>query len=293
MNTQIKALHCFLVLIETGNYTKAAEKLHLTQPTLSKMVQRLEEHLHETLLFRNNQKVTLTQAGQLFEQSARQIIGLWHRLEEDIHSLHGLNSGRLRLGICPMMSSLFTPLLVEFRHIYPGIKLDIFEHGGFGCEQALLEDKLDIAFTALPTIHSDDLVSRNLIQFPLLVCLPENHPLLIKEQLSWEDLALYPFILYNEDFALSQLIHRFSQRAGVKLDVAFRSGQWDFLASMVEAEMGIAILPEPICQKLQNNKLAFRPMKPVINWDLAFIWRKNLPLTPAAEALLQLSQKKS
>ncbi|MCF1428527.1 MAG: LysR family transcriptional regulator [Shewanella sp.] len=291
MNIPIKTLRCFVTLVETGNYTRAAEKLYLTQPTLSKMIQRLEEQLGQTLLIRNNQKVTPTQAGILFEASARQMLGQWHRLEQQMTNLAGVKSGVLRLGVCPMMSSLFIGLLVEFRKRYPGITLEMAEYGGFGCEQALMEDKLDIAFAILPITFTDELASTPLRCYPLMACLPKNHPLTAKQELSWADLGDYPFILYNEDFSLSKIITRLSRAAGVELNIAFRSGQWDFLAAMVEADMGLALLPEPICQRLDNSELEFRPMSPGLTWDLGLTWRKNLPLTPAAEALLRLSQQ--
>lgn len=290
MNIPIKTLHCFITLVETGNYTRSAEKLCLTQPTLTKMIQRLEEQLQQTLLIRNNQKVTQTQAGILFEASARKIIGQWHRLQQEMHDLSEVKSGVLRLGVCPMMSSLFIHLLTEFRRRYPGITLEMDEYGGFGCEKALIHDALDIAFTALPTVHGDELAHTLLSGYPLMACLPQNHPLAEQSSLNWADLAKYPFIIYNEDFSLAKIIRRLSRSAGVELNIAFRSGQWDFLAAMVEADMGLALLPEPICRRLDSSELEFRPMSPALTWDLGLIWRKNLPLTPAAKALLALSQ---
>lgn len=293
MNIPIKTLQCFLILVETENFTRAAQKCFITQPTLSKIIQRLEESVGETLLIRNNQKVELTQAGQLFEHSAREILGQWHRLQEDMSNLSGLKSGRLRLGVCPMMSSLIIGLLTSYRKRYPGVELQMYEYGGFGCEQALLNNSLDIAFTALPTTLETELVNQPLTKYPLLACLPDGHPLAAKSYLNWQDFEAYPFILYNEDFSLAKLITRLSRKAGVQLNIAFRSGQWDFLATMVEADMGLAILPEPICQKLSHSKLVFRPMQPALTWDLALIWRQNLPLTPAANALLELSKQKA
>jgi len=293
MNIPIKTLQCFLTLVETENFTRAAQKCFITQPTLSKIIQRLEESLGETLLIRNNQKVELTQAGQLFEHSAREILGQWHRLQEDMSNLSGLKSGRLRLGVCPMMSSLIIGLLTSYRKRYPGVELHMYEYGGFGCEQALLNNSLDIAFTALPTTHETELVNQPLTKYPLLACLPEGHPLAEKDHLNWLDFQPYPFILYNEDFSLAKLINRLSRKAGVQLNIAFRSGQWDFLAAMVEADMGVAILPEPICNRLSTSKLVFKPMQPAMTWDLALIWRQSLPLTPAAKALLELSKQKT
>lgn len=293
MNIPIKTLQCFLTLVETENFTRAAQKCFITQPTLSKIIQRLEESLGETLLIRNNQKVELTQAGQIFEHSAREILGQWHRLQEDMSNLSGLKTGRLRLGVCPMMSSLIIGLLTSFRKRYPGIELQMYEYGGFGCEQALLNNSLDIAFTALPTTHEVELVNQPLTKYPLLACVPEGHPLADKPQIKWQDFEPYPFILYNEDFSLAKLINRLSRKAGVQLNIAFRSGQWDFLAAMVEADMGVAILPEPICHRLSTSKLVFTPMQPAMTWDLALIWRQSLPLTPAANALLELSKQKT
>ncbi|WP_028113475.1 LysR family transcriptional regulator [Ferrimonas kyonanensis] len=293
MNTSIKALHCFLILVKCGNYTRAAQELYLTQPTLSKLIQRLEESLGTPLLLRNNQGIRLTQAGQRLQQSATAIIGQWHRLQEDLNSLDSLKSGTLRLGICPMMSSLVIELLSQFRQRYPGIELTMSEHGGFGCEQALLSDSLDIAFTALPVTHAEQLCSQPLTQYPLWACLPKRHPLAQKTTLQWRDFQDQPFVLYNEDFSLAQLITSLSQKAGINLNVAFRSGQWDFLATMVENNMGITLLPAPICHRLPSSQFEFRPMAPALSWDLALIWRQSLPLTPAAQALLALTKELS
>ncbi|MFT6256589.1 MAG: DNA-binding transcriptional LysR family regulator [Cellvibrionaceae bacterium] len=290
MNIPIKTLQTFLTIVETKNFTRAAQKCFMTQPTLTKTIQRLEDNIGEQLLIRNNQTVELTQAGQLFEQSAREILGHWHRLQEGINNLSGLKSGRLRLGVCPMMSSLITPLLTDYRRKYPGIELQMYEYGGFGCEQALLSNSLDIAFTALPTTHKTELASQLLTKYPLLACLPEGHPLANNADIRWQDFESYPFILYNEDFSLAKLINYLSRKVGVHLNIAFRTGQWDFLAAMVEANLGVAILPEPICQRLTNSKLIFKPMQPAMTWDLALIWRENLPLTPPAQALLTLSR---
>lgn len=293
MNIQIKSLHCFITLLEVGNYTRAAEKLHLTQPTLTKMIQRLEDHLEQPLLIRNNQKVIATEAGRLLETSAKQIVGQWHRLQEEMNSLNGLQTGQLRLGVCPMMGEMVIDLLSKYRQRFPRIDVSIVELGGFAAEQALLNDTLDLTFTALPTTHTQDFCSHNIGGYPLFACLPKSHDLAKKASISWSDLAHYPFILYNDDFSLAKLIRRLTHKANIELNIAAQSGQWDFIAAMVESKMGLAILPEPICQKVNSAQLAYRPLSPGLTWDLALIWRKNLPLTPAAESFIRLSQELS
>ncbi|MGS0676317.1 LysR family transcriptional regulator [Shewanella sp. 125m-1] len=293
MNVPIKSLHCFITLLEVGNYTRAAEKLHLTQPTLSKMIQRLEEHLEQPLLIRNNQKVIATEAGRMLESTAKQIVGQWHRLQEDLNNLNGLQTGQLRLGVCPMMGEMIINLLSEYRKRFPKIEISIVELGGYGAEQALLNDTLDLTFTALPTTHSHEFDSHNLKGYPLLACIPKEHLLAKSRAITWSAIEPHPFILYNDDFSLSKLIHRLSRKANVELNIAAQSGQWDFIAAMVEAKMGIAILPKPICDKIASKELLYRPLSPALTWDLALIWRKNLPLTPAAESFINLSRELS
>lgn len=293
MNIQIKNLHCFVTLVEMGNYTRAAEKLHLTQPTLTKMIQRLEENLGQPLLIRNNQKVIATEAGRALICTSQQIVGQWHRLREDLNSLNGLQTGQLRLGVCPMMGEMIIELVAHFRQKYPGVELSIQELGGFGAEQALLNDSLDLTFTALPTTHTQEFDSLELKGYPLMACLPKEHPLTEKDSICWQDLAPFPFIQYNDDFSLTKLIHRLSRAANVELNVAAQSGQWDFIAAMVEAKMGVAILPEPICQKVNSDTLIYKALNPQLTWDLALIWRKNLPLTPAAATFINLSRELS
>ncbi|RTR40792.1 LysR family transcriptional regulator [Shewanella canadensis] len=290
MNIPIKNLQCFLTLVETRSYTRAAEQLHLTQPTLSKMIQRLEDNLEQPLLIRNNQKVQLTEAGNLLANSSRKIVGQWHRLQEDLNNLKGLKTGQLRLGVCPMMGGIIISLLSEFRRRYPGIELQIQELGGFGAEEALLNDSLDLAFTALPTTHAEEFHCQPLEEYPLQVCLPIKHPLAGKESITWSDLSGLPFVLYNDDFSLAKLLTRLSREDGVELNIASQSGQWDFIGAMVESNVGVAILPQPICDKIGSTKLVYKPMSPMLTWDLALIWRKNLPLTPAAEAFVRLGE---
>lgn len=97
-----------------------------------------------------------------------------------------------------------------------------------------------------------------------------------------EALAEHPLLIYNEDFALSrQLLELFSQH-NVKPRIAVRSGQWDFLAAMVQAGVGIAILPEPICQRLDKQTLRWIPLESDLRWQLGMIWREGVYLSHSA-----------
>ncbi|MBY5922973.1 LysR family transcriptional regulator [Ferrimonas balearica] len=286
----LKSLECFLLLSRTRNFTRTAEQLHLTQPTVSKMVQKLEHRLGQPLVKRQPQGLSLTEAGQHLAQTAARMLEQWQQLEHQFSALSSLEKGNLKLGICPMVSPLAAPLLSTFRKRYPGITLDLYEDGGYGCEKALLNDRLEISFTALPTTHHGEFSTQSLERYPLWVCLPPSHPLAEAHALDWQALASHPVILYNEDFALTQWLTRLSQRAGVELNVALRSAQWDFIGAMVEAGLGLAIMPEPMCERLPAGSLQFRPMSPTLDWEIGLIWRERLPLAPPALAFLELAK---
>lgn len=286
----LKALECFLLLSRTLNFTRTAEQLHLTQPTVSKMVQKLEHRLGQPLVKRQPQGIRLTEAGEHLAQTAARMLEQWQQLEHQFTALSSLEQGVLKLGICPMVSPLAAPLLSAFHQRYPGITLDLYEDGGYGCEKALLTDRLEISFTALPTTHHGEFSSQSLVRYPLWVCLPPSHPLADAETLDWRALAAHPVILYNEDFALTQWLTRLSQRAGVELNVALRSAQWDFIGAMVEVGLGLAVLPQPMCQRLPAGALVFRPMTPPLDWEIGLIWRQRLPLSPPAQAFLALAK---
>ncbi|ADN74832.1 transcriptional regulator, LysR family [Ferrimonas balearica DSM 9799] len=286
----LKSLECFLILSRTGNFTRTAEQLHLTQPTVSKMVQKLEQQLGQNLVRRQPHGIALTEAGQHLAQTAAQILAQWQQLEGQVNALSALERGTLKLGICPMVSPLAAPLLSAYRQRYPGITLDFYEDGGYGCEKALLNDRLAISFTALPTTHLGEFASQSLVRYPLWVCLPKGHPLADYPALDWATLARHPVIFYNEDFALTQWLTRLSQRAGVELNVVLRSAQWDFIGAMVEVGLGLTILPQPICERLPAGQLEFRPLSPALNWEIGLIWRQRLPLDAPAEAFLALAK---
>ncbi|MCT7943584.1 MULTISPECIES: LysR family transcriptional regulator [Shewanella] len=286
MNVSIKNLQCFLTVIEVGHFTLAAEQLYMTQPTLSKTIKKMEETLDQKLLIRNNQKVEVTEAGLLLAKSAQQIVGQWHRMYEDMNALTGLKIGRLRLGLSPMTGGMFINMLARFQTTYPGIEVNVLEVGGFAVEKALLNDSLDIGVTALPTNHADEFNILKLERYSLHVCVHVDHELASQTQLTWQDLDGRPFVQYNDQFAIGKVISQSCQGTGYKLNVVSHTGQWEFMAAMAEAQMAYAILPEPICKRVSSANVKFIPLDEKVAWELAFIWRKNLPLTAAAQAFI-------
>ncbi|EQB4817296.1 LysR substrate-binding domain-containing protein, partial [Citrobacter amalonaticus] len=210
----------------------------------------------------------------------------FRQLEAELGDINHLNKGLLRLGIPPMVGMLMAGPIGLFRQRYPGVELKVSEFGGLTVQQAVMNGELDVAMTALPVEEESGLATLPVFSHPLCVLVPRSGQWTTCQSVSPEALAEHPLLIYNEDFALSrQLMQLFSEH-DVKPRIAVRSGQWDFLAAMVQAGVGIAILPEPICERLDKNTLRWIPLESELRWQLGMIWREGVYLSHSAKAWL-------
>lgn len=282
----IRTLRYFVEVVRQQSFTRAAEKLFVTQPTISKMLKNLEDELNCTLLIRDGRKLLLTDTGRVVFERGLAILAEFRQLEAELSDINHLNKGLLRLGIPPMVGVLMAGPISLFRQRYPGVELKISEFGGLTVQQAVTNGELDVAMTALPVEEESGLTTLSLFSHPLCVLVPRSEQWVRCESIAPDALAAHPLLIYNEDFALSrQLMALFSQY-GVKPRIAVRSGQWDFLAAMVQAGVGLAILPEPICQRLDKTTLRWIPLESDLRWQLGMIWREGVYLSHSAQAWL-------
>jgi DNA-binding transcriptional LysR family regulator len=283
----IRTLRYFVEVVRQQSFTRAAEKLFVTQPTISKMLKNLEDELNCTLLIRDGRKLLMTDTGQVVFERGLAILDEFRQLEAELSDINHLNKGVLRLGIPPMVGMLMAGPISLFRQRYPGVELKISEFGGLTVQQAVMNGELDLAMTALPVEEEEALTTRLLFSHPLCVLVPRSGEWLEQTSVSPEQLAAHPLLIYNEDFALSRQLMQLFAHHDVKPRIAVRSGQWDFLAAMVQAGVGVAILPEPICRRLDEKTLRWLPLESELRWQLGMIWREGVYLSHSAQAWLK------
>ena len=281
----IRTLRYFVEVVRQQSFTRAAEKLFVTQPTISKMLKNLEDELNCILLIRDGRRLLLTDTGRVVFERGLALLAEFRQLEAELSDINQLKTGVLRLGIPPMVGMLMAGPIGLFRQRYPGVELKISEFGGLTVQQAVMNGELDMALTALP-VEESGLTTLSLFSHPLCVLTPHSGKWLECDAVSPETLAEHPLLIYNEDFALSKQLLKLFVEHGVKPRIAVRSGQWDFLAAMVQAGVGIAILPEPICQRLDKNTLKWLPLESELSWKLGMIWREGVYLSHSAHAWL-------
>jgi len=286
----VRHLTYFIEVARHRSFTKAAQALHITQPSISKMVKILEEELGVTLFYRSAKQAELTDAGKAVLRQAQQIVNSFHNLTSELSDVINLKKGNIIIGLPPMVGVSFFPSVIgEFNHLYPQITLKLIEVGSKQVEHGVEDGSLDIGVVALPV--KEELF--NMFEFvkePLRLILYPDHPLANKDVVHFSELKNEHFVLFREDFTIrDRILERCSQN-GFYPKIVCESSQWDFLAEMVAAKLGIALLPETICKELAPNRLRIVTLaEPVIPWHLAIIWRKDKYLSFAAREWLKFT----
>ncbi|MBP3038610.1 LysR family transcriptional regulator [Bacillaceae bacterium Marseille-Q3522] len=287
----IQHLQYFVAVVKYGSFTKAAQALFVTQPTISKMIKSIEEELGVTLFDRSGRNVKLTDAGKIIYSQAFIIIKSFHNLSSEIDDLIHLKTGNIHIGLPPMVGSRFFPKIIqEFHYHYPNISIQLVEDGAKKIEQDVADGTLDLGVVVLPTndslFHTYSFVKENLV-----VIIHPNHPLSARNSFTITDFEHVPFILYRKDFTLHDRIMNECERSGYKPKIIAESSQWDFIGEMVAANLGIALLPAPIAREIKPNRVKIVPLAdPVIPWHLAIIWRKDRYLSFAAREWIRFTQ---
>ncbi|MBB6671381.1 LysR family transcriptional regulator [Cohnella nanjingensis] len=279
----IRHLQYVTEIARRRSFTRAAESLHITQPTISKMIKNLESELNAELFVRDGKRLRLTDAGETILRHAGPILQGFERLQAELDDLTYLNKGSIRIGLPPMAGANFFPdVFKRFQSRYPGIAIKIAEDGARKTVERLGNGELDAGVVLAP-IAEDVFESFPLSDDRMKVILHPSHAMAGRDEIGLAELAAESFILFNNDFALHDRIVEACASRGFAPRIVHESAQWDFIGEMVGAELGIAMLPGTVCRQLSPDKVRAIPLAdPVIPWRLAMAWRREGYLSRAA-----------
>lgn len=290
----LKALRYFTAIVEHGGFAKAAEQVHLSQPALSKAVLGLEAELNITLLERGRRgaPLRLTPAGDIVYQHALQLLAGRQRLHQDLQRLKGLEFGHISIGLPPLGSAaLFAPIIARFRARYPNIEITLLERGGVTLLTALHNGEVDLALSVAP--DDDHLEWLEIRNDPMMVALPNDHPLSQHPVLRLTDLAGTALVTFEESFVLGTLIHNECLHAGFEPQGQLRVSHVDFGLALVASGAGAMLLPRLVTEHLTTPGVRLIPLdSATLRWRPSVIWRKKTTLSPAAQAMMQLVRER-
>lgn len=287
---EFRTLQAFVEVVRHGGFSAAARALFTTQSNVSKAVRQLESELGVVLLDRMGSRSQLTDAGEVVFRRARGILAATEDIQGELDDLRGLRRGTLRLGV-PLFGSrvLFAPVFALFRTRYPGVDVGLVEDGSRRLGELLHAGEVDLAASLTPI--SGEFEWQHVRAEPLVALLPPGHALSGRCSLRLRELAGEPFVLFGEAFQLNQIILDGCERNGFRPKVAARSGQMDFIIGLVEAGLGVALLPRLMVADHTTTAARVLLDEPDMWWRMALIWRRGGYLSHAARAWLDLARE--
>ncbi|WP_428313103.1 LysR family transcriptional regulator [Hydrocarboniphaga sp.] len=283
MDTQ--DLHAFVEVAETGSFSAAAERLHLTQPAISKRVASLEARLGRPLFDRVGRRITLTDAGIALLPYARRVA---QELEDARRALSKLSTeigGRLSIGTSHHIGlHRLPPVLKRFTQQYPEVDLDLhFMDSEDACD-AVLAGKLELGIVTLPLAPLANLEQRRIWPDPLAVVISPEHELSGLQTVDLPTLAKYPAVLPDADTYTHRIITSALQRHGVAPRVRLATNYLETLKMLVAIGLGWSVLPRSM---LDDSIRAIDVDGLALQRELGIVWHQRRTQSAAARALIE------
>jgi len=255
---ELDQLRYFLQVAERGNFTRAAEDLTVSQPALSRSIQKLEEELGQPLFERQTRRLALTDSGDLLRSRARQILILVEETKAEITD--DGQTGRLRVAAIPTIAPYFLPKVLQtFGKTCPKATVIVLEDTTENLIRGLTDGAVDVAILALP-IEAQYLETEELFEEELLLLLSVDHPLTAKKQIRLSDIESLPFVLLGEAHCLSDNIISFCRQKSFHPVSVERTSQLATVQELVSLNHGISMLPA-MAQRLDNsNRRVYRSL---------------------------------
>jgi DNA-binding transcriptional LysR family regulator len=287
MDTQ--SLQAFLEVAETSSFSKAGERLHLSQPAISKRIALLEEQLGAALFDRVGRQVALTDAGRTLLPYARRALQDMEDGRRALSHLSGKVGGRLSIGTSHHIGlHRLPPVLRAFTEKFPDVDLDIhFMDSEDACE-AVVQGKLEIGIVTLPTQPIPKLETQLVWPDPLAVVVAPRHPLLKLKHPRLPDLALHPAVLPDEHTYTHRIVKEALQAHGIAPRIRLATNYLETLKMLVAIGLGWSVLPRSM---LDETLCAVTIPELAMRRDLGVVWHERRTLSASARALLKELQR--
>lgn len=279
---EIRQLEYFLAIKATGSFTRAAERLYVSQPAVTNAIHALEDELGILLFDRKQKLASLTAEGKIFATHVEQVMqGISQTLEE-IDAMKNLTSGALNIGLNPFYALTdFCNIIQGFNKSYPAIKLKFIEADDQDLTKLLVDDKLDFAILCSPN-ESNVLSTQKLPTQEIVVCCSCKHRFHKQNSIMLTDFLAEPLLLPESAHNYQKEIIKKLKLSATELKPIITAAQVQTLKALVAANLGITLLPEAICASDKNIVTA--AMNPPIYLEPFLAWKNNRHLSNAAKA---------
>jgi DNA-binding transcriptional LysR family regulator len=288
----LATLRIFLAVAEERSFSRAAAKVHRTQPAVSQAVRRLESDLGEQLFDRSSKSGTLTDAGRLLQNYGQRLVRLAGETESVMRELRDLRRGRVLIGANEAAIHTLLPLMARFRRRVPDVAVDVRRVPARQIAVEVQQGSLDFgALTFRPSetgllevaVGSDELV--------LLV--PPSHPLAGRRQVTMEEVGSEPVVAHNDPSPARERVLRLFEEHRIPLKMMIALPSLDGIKRAVELELGVALLPR-LCAltEIASGRLVAVPVAGVSRRRQVMLVCRKAHRSHAANAFLEVAQEK-
>lgn len=287
---EIRVLRYFMEIAREENMTKAAEKLHISQPSLSKEIKKLEEELGHPLFIRTNKNMRLNDEGMLLRKRASDILAMVDKTAEEFSTLDSITGGEIRIGCAESVQIKYLARAIKsFKEKYPNFMFHIFSGDTEPVAERLDRGLLDIAVIVEPP----NLSKYNYLPVPGSdkwgVVMRRDSPLAEKSELTFDD--IYGLPLFTSEQSIKADFPRWCGENAEKLNIAGTFNLAFNGSVFVREGLGYLLTFEHLINTSEESELCFRPITPLLETKMYIIWKKYQIFSPIAELFLKSLKK--
>lgn len=293
MKLEPKILHYVIMLANEKNFSKAAQQLYISQPSLSYKIIKLEKELGTQLFIRGRNEVQLTHTGKIFVERAKKIIEQIEQLKKEVREASEVYRGQLSIGSMATTGAYLLPMVIpEFQKMYPGIELVLIEDFTHNLEQLVVRGQVEISILTLP-VENQELEIESILKDEILLAVPQSHPLAKQKEVDLETCKQESFISLKKGSGFRTETEKLCREAGFEPNIIFETVNIATCQSLVSSGMGISFVPKMVTR---SEVSAFPPVylpikraeRPVRN--VAFAYKDRKQLSKAARDFIDIMQ---
>lgn len=291
---QLADLETFLTVVRERSFSRAAEKLHRTQPAVSLAVRRLEESCGETLFDRASKEPRMTDAGELVAARAEQMLNQRERLRLELLELRDRHSGKVTVGANESTAFSLLPVIESFRSRFPQIKLEVRRSLSRNLPSEILAGNLDFGVASYEPVHAD--IETTVVYHDRLVFIVyPDHPLASRPAINIQELGQESFIAHNVESPYRAMTIEAFRHHRVPLNIDLEMPTIESIKRLVMRRLGVAFVPRmSVAEELDAGTLREVPIRQLrVERPLRLVFRRRGQLSHAARAFFDVATERA
>jgi DNA-binding transcriptional LysR family regulator len=283
----LRQIEAFRAVIQTGTVSRAAQRLSISQPAVSKLIQNLEHSVGLRLFERTPGRVVPTAEALLLSEEIERIFRGLESLQTFVGDIRILHRSSLRIGVMPALSTGFIQdILADFMEAYPQTQVAVHARSTMKIVEWLVAGNIDVGVSSHPVVNNPELLQISLHQSPYVCVLPKDHRLARKAALEPRDLENERFISFSPESDMRKAIDQIFEAAGIRRQLLIEAAMAPTVCALVARGLGVALL-NPLYLGGFSESVICRPFSPTVQSDIRILLPRHRPHSLVTKAFVE------